>query len=277
MPQKEENDRPVVSKIAWYTVRIRLIRKGTKRERKEEEIQNINTYTNTNLIPSRRFRSAHYPITHKALITQLISIYLITPSLPGTVSIGPGRESPPPRNPPSPALQSLLLRDHSSVSFSRCTFDPPRKSSTRPCYSHSCRTRIARVDVRCECIVELIETAKKIIEHQLQTQDISTTRGKVDVYGLDFVTIEIMSGKEVRTTIHALTEGPLSSSPRSRKFSARIPRTDTVLRTYNGGNSLLIFPRNSHKVRSAERCIMPKADPARARPAATFQTRICPA
>lgn len=46
--------------------------------------------------------TAHYPITHKALITQLISIYLITPSLPGTISIGPGRESPPPRIPPAP-------------------------------------------------------------------------------------------------------------------------------------------------------------------------------
>lgn len=29
----------------------------------------------------------------------------------------------------------------------------------------------------------------------------------------------------------------------------------------NGGNSLLIFPQNSHKVRSAERSIMPKAGP----------------
>lgn len=100
-----------------HTVRIRLIRKGTKREREEEEIQDINTYTNTNLIPSRRFRSAHYPITHKALITQLISIYLITPSLPGTISIGPGRESPPPRIPPSPSNLSRSAITRPSLSL----------------------------------------------------------------------------------------------------------------------------------------------------------------
>lgn len=80
-------------------------------EEEEEEIQDINTYTNTNLIPPRRFRSARYPITHKALITQLISIYLITPSLPGTISTGPGRESPPamPSLPPASANLSLSL------------------------------------------------------------------------------------------------------------------------------------------------------------------------
>lgn len=108
--------RPVVSKIAWYTVRIRLIRKGTKRE-KQEEIQDINTYTNTNLIPSQRFRSAHYPITHKALITQLISIYLITPSLPGTISISPGRESPSPRI-PLPPLSNLSCSAITRLSLS---------------------------------------------------------------------------------------------------------------------------------------------------------------
>lgn len=56
--------------------------------------------------------SARYPITHKALITQLISIYLITPSLPGTISTGPGRESPPPplRASISPSPISLAPR-----------------------------------------------------------------------------------------------------------------------------------------------------------------------
>ena len=97
--QKEENDGLVSSKITHRKNKSNK-KKDRERERKEEEeIQDINTYTNTNLIPSRRFRSAHYPITHKALITQLISIYLITPSLPGTISIGPGRESPPPHIP----------------------------------------------------------------------------------------------------------------------------------------------------------------------------------
>lgn len=83
-------------------------RDGKKKEEEdeEEEIQDINTYTNTNLIPPRRFRSARYPITHKALITQLISIYLITPSLPGTISTGPGRENLPLQCPP-PLRQSL--------------------------------------------------------------------------------------------------------------------------------------------------------------------------
>lgn len=88
-------------------------RDGEKKEEEEkdeeeegEEIQDINTYTNTNLIPPRRFRSARYPITHKALITQLISIYLITPSLPGTISTGPRRENLPLQYPP-PLRQSL--------------------------------------------------------------------------------------------------------------------------------------------------------------------------
>lgn len=81
-----------------------------KDEEEEEEIQDINTYTNTNLIPPRRFRSARYPITHKALITQLISIYLITPSLPGTISTGPRRENLPLQYPPPCANRSLAPR-----------------------------------------------------------------------------------------------------------------------------------------------------------------------
>lgn len=91
--KKNDEGRCRVDRVA-YRIGIRPIRSGTKRQEEEEEIQDINTYTNTNLIPPRRFRSARYPITHKALITQLISIYLITPSLPGTISTGPGRESP---------------------------------------------------------------------------------------------------------------------------------------------------------------------------------------
>jgi len=59
--------------------------------------------------------------------------------------------------------------------------------------------------------------------------------------------------------------------------SPHVSHGPTVSFVSNDGNSLLIFSRNSHKVRSAEQSIMPKADPARARPAVTFQTRICPA
>lgn len=112
---------------------------------KENEIQDINTYTNANLIPPLRFRSARYPITHKALITQLISIYLITPSLPGTISTGPGRESLL-LHPAYNLSRSTIIR--LSLSLLRCSFDPSRKSSTRPCYSHSYRNaNRSRVDV----------------------------------------------------------------------------------------------------------------------------------
>lgn len=131
--------------IVAYRIGIRPIRSGTKRQEEEEEIQDINTYTNTNLIPPRRFRSARYPITHKALITQLISIYLITPSLPGTISTGPGRESPSASSScPNPSAQSpLASRSFVRLFLSLCSSDPSRKSSTRPCYSHSAGMRIA--------------------------------------------------------------------------------------------------------------------------------------
>lgn len=119
---RDAEERAAVHRGPWY--KDKTNKKRTRREREEEEeeeeIQDINTYTNTNLIPPRRFRSARYPITHKALITQLISIYLITPSLPGTISIGPGRESLPSSSPrvlpPAPGPSNLSLAPRSFVS-----------------------------------------------------------------------------------------------------------------------------------------------------------------
>lgn len=152
-----------------HTARIR--KKGTKKERKEG-IQDINTYTNTNLIPSRRFCSAHYPITHKALITQLISIYLITPSLPGTISIGSGRESLPPRI-PHPCYPIFLTPHHSSPSLSLYfrsfsqIVDTPLLFAFLQNANHSCGR-----ELRMYHGFDLIETiiVKKTIDRKLQIQ-----------------------------------------------------------------------------------------------------------
>lgn len=167
MRETERKKRRRIPSESWRTVGIRPIRNGTRRrgeeEEEAEEIQDINTYTNTNLIPPRRFRSARYPITHKALITQLISIYLITPSLPGTISTGPGRESlpaslpapPPPHNLPrfaiirpslSPAVLSIPLANRRHAPAIRIPAECESLAWT-------CAVNAARiVSMRCESI-----------------------------------------------------------------------------------------------------------------------------
>lgn len=115
MMQKKKEYGGLVAYRKYKTNKKRDNKKGG--EAAEEEIQDINTYTNTNLIPPRRFRSARYPITHKALITQLISIYLITPSLPGTISTGPGRESPSACSPPISLAPRSFFRLFLSLLF----------------------------------------------------------------------------------------------------------------------------------------------------------------
>lgn len=158
----------IVSRGSRRSIGIRPIRdKGRKGRRRDSGYKHVHEHQFNS--SSAILCSARYPITHKALITQLISIYLITPSLPGTISTGSGRESLPPLpSPPaslSPSPISLAPRDHSTVSFSRCSFDPSRKSSTRPCYSHSCRMRIARAASTPRITrLELIETTKETID-----------------------------------------------------------------------------------------------------------------
>lgn len=102
---KEERKRWIVSRGSPRSVGIRPIRdKGRKGRRRDSGYKHVHEHQFNS--SSAILCSARYPITHKALITQLISIYLITPSLPGTISTGPGRESLPPLSPPPPASLS---------------------------------------------------------------------------------------------------------------------------------------------------------------------------
>lgn len=104
---KEERKRWIVSRGSPRSVGIRPIRdKGRKGRRRDSGYKHVHEHQFNS--SSAILCSARYPITHKALITQLISIYLITPSLPGTISTGPGRESLPPPLSSSPRIPLSL-------------------------------------------------------------------------------------------------------------------------------------------------------------------------
>lgn len=117
--RKEESDK-IVSRGSPRSIGIRPIRdKGRKGRRRDSGYKHVHEHQFNS--SSAILCSARYPITHKALITQLISIYLITPSLPGTISTGPGRESLPPSLPlPPPAAASL---SPSPISLAPRSFD----------------------------------------------------------------------------------------------------------------------------------------------------------